>query len=462
MPDHRFLDDDKYRAAYRATPSPFGGAEVVFAGAAGEVTAIAGGDGRYDLRLAPGRYRVYVRGDNAVSAVDNLWYEPPSRAPRPGTPRLDLALPVELSADVVGLDLPVLQVGQIAGQVVAHGRPVAGAVVRQGSNAAVIAGTDSAVTDAAGRYQLVASPGPRTVQVSHPGFAPIEGPWLYLDAGKRIDFDVTLRAGRAVTAKVRAGRPSLSGVVLRRDGTPVPAAQVLAVATSPLVVDWQYAVTDAHGHFVLRDLVRGPYRVTAVAPGDGLASAEVTLPRRELRIELSGTTRIEGTSPHLREGAFLLRLRDPDPQRDLDRLVPVHEGRFAVDGIPATFARIDFEWQDQTGWFAIDPRRPSTRVDIILGAPQPKRVTGTIRFLGKPVAGSIAAPATPGAVPTRVAVGPDGRFALDTYSGAMLDATSTPDCDLCAAAIGEAQVSAHTGRDERLDVDLEVFDVGED
>ncbi len=546
VPDRRFLDDAEYRAAYQATPSPFGGAEVVFTGVAGEVSAIADADGRYDLRLAPGRYRAFVRGDNAVSVVENLWYEPAHLAREPGRPRLDLALLVELSADVIGLDLPVLQVGRFTGEVVADGRPVQGAVVRQGSNAAVIAGTDIAVTDAAGRYQVVASPGPRTLEVSHPDFARAWGRWLHVRAGERVDHDVFMTAGCAVSGRIiragggRAGpgvivgggespddddarddlaptaiaddgsfrwtttdtgtvvlrawpaqlgpsapkrfrcapgarfegvrfrfpraRPSLTGVVLRHDGTPMPSARVLANSTSANLSAWQYAVTDAQGRFALRSLPPGQYLVTASTPADGLAQVEITLPQHDLRLELSGTTRIEGTSPHLREGTFLLHLRDPLlPERGLDRLVPVHDGRFVVDDIPASFATIELAWQDQTGWFAIDPRRETNRVAIILGPPQPKRVSGVIRFEGKPVRATVSVRTTPGSpAPTRVDVGPDGRFVIDTYSGAELEAELQEDCDLCDPATGSAQVSAHVGRQEHLDLDLERFDVGED
>src|SRR3954470_1835653 len=115
-----------------AQQRPVGDVEVVFRGAAGEVTATTRRDGGYALRVAPGSHRAFVRGGGAMS----IGRRPPPRVPAPppaelaGVPDEALMTAVVAARDTDGVDLAVVRGGSVAGRVLDRaGQPIGGAVV---------------------------------------------------------------------------------------------------------------------------------------------------------------------------------------------------------------------------------------------------------------------------------------------------------------------------------------------
>jgi hypothetical protein len=202
-----------------ATRTPVGGVEIVFRGALGEETVIAGADGRYEVMLSSGTYRAFVRDDRMLSVTAR------GRDRLTGPPSADsIAEPVELAMPIVvaqrdleHVDLPVLRSGIITGRVIdTAGRPLAHAVVRALGTMRPALGTDVTETDAAGRYELRVPRGGYVLDATHPRFAGLEeAAALQVTAGHTTELDLRLVAGCVITGRVIAA-----------DGTPVTAGAI--------------------------------------------------------------------------------------------------------------------------------------------------------------------------------------------------------------------------------------------
>src|SRR5262249_47188478 len=109
--------------------------------------------------------------------------------------------------------------------------------------------------------------------------------------------------------------------------------------------------TDAAGHFEVYHVLPGRYRIIAQAEGRGVAAQTITSPTSGVRLELSGTGRIEGTTPRLTSGSFELLLGTcvsatgtiALPQSH--RVVTVADGHFTVDDLPACELSFGTLWQ---------------------------------------------------------------------------------------------------------------------
>jgi hypothetical protein len=546
VPDELHLGEEDVEAAWAAIGPKQAGAEVVFARGAGEVTAIARRDGSFDLRLEPGSYRVFVRGDRVASAASVPEVEPPYLPPPPGA-RPELALRVDLARDAIGLEVPAIDVAQVRGRVLdATGQPVAGARVREHEPGMIIvAGGDAAVTDAAGRYQLRLVPGHATLAVDHPGFARAMLVDLELAPGAAVERDISLGAGCSITGRVFAadGRPlgpgaivrkgvketgqrarrdrffragaiaadgtfrwsttdtgevllaawpesaamspaqrfacregarfdgiafrvpatpaDTTGVVLRRDGSPAAGVRVVAEPRGGGMR--HFAVTDGEGRFSMVGLEPRSYTIAATAGDSGNATADLSLPHRDVSLVLSGVTRVEGTAPALGEGSFLLETEESGDEI----LVPVHRGHFAVDGLPADFTAIRWRWGLHRGRAAVD-LAASRPIDLpVLGPLRKKRVTGLLQFHGRAVRGAVVSvERRPGAVMgwNDVTASEDGHYQLDTFAGAELQVHAPGDRSMLDAPaegvvglFGHARVGTGPGREDRLDIDVEPF-----
>lgn len=193
-----------------------GEVEVVFAGDHGVASTMAAADGRYQLELPPGRYRVSAHGPGVLSVV---------RAERDYLPTAPSWDQVEVAAayapelvigrDTDAVDVTVVEAGTVAGQVVDEaGRPVVGAVVRARSYDGLrpAQGTDVGLTDAAGRYQLEVAAGQHSLDAVSEATGAIadQGLSVVVAADAPASADLTLRATCTIT-----------GTVLAADGVPV-------------------------------------------------------------------------------------------------------------------------------------------------------------------------------------------------------------------------------------------------
>src|SRR5262249_50025191 len=148
-------------------------------------------------------------------------------------------------------------------------------------------------------------------------------------------------------------RPNISGAVVDARGNPVPFAFVDIQPTSPLVGMGQIERADATGTFHVYEVTPTTYRVRATAPGRGVIETTIESPRHDLRLQLSGTGRIVGTTTDLNSGAFELAFShcgskdDPQPVANQARLVSVSGGRFAIDGAPACPLTFIARWRGQ-------------------------------------------------------------------------------------------------------------------
>ncbi len=208
------------------TGAPVPGVEVVFRNDTGEATVIAGSDGRYQLTVARGRYRAFVR-DESVLSVGR-----PEVARLPSLPSADVAgvpdeglMPIVVAShDADTVDLTVVRGGSIKGQVIdLRGTPIVGAVVRaRGGSARPALGTDVSETDAAGRFELHLPAGAYVLEATHERYAGVSGAQerILLAAGGKQTSTLTLTAGCVIAGRVldARGKPSGDGAIEKRWG----------------------------------------------------------------------------------------------------------------------------------------------------------------------------------------------------------------------------------------------------
>lgn len=209
---------------------PVAGVEVVFRRAGRDANATTSADGTYRIELAAGTYRVATRADRVLSvAVADRPRLPdlPSSA-LAGVPDEALMLRVDATTDLAGVDLEVVATWRIAGRVLdPEGNPVPGAVVRADpadgqtapANLRPVLGTDSAISDPAGRFELRVAPGAFTFAASHPDYAGIREVDQEI-AGGGIEHTIFLAAGCIISGRVVDARRGLApdGAIERQTG----------------------------------------------------------------------------------------------------------------------------------------------------------------------------------------------------------------------------------------------------
>jgi hypothetical protein len=148
--------------------------------------------------------------------------------------------------------------------------------------------------------------------------------------------------------EVPRGEPDLSGVVLDEENSPVANAFVDVIALDPTLQSQQER-TDSQGRFEVYQLEPGSYRVSAIVPDLGVATAETMSPSSGVRLRLSGTGTLEGEVEGMTDGNLeivineLLNTHGDDTvslagqmhYAPIQRTVPVVDGRFRLDGLPA-------------------------------------------------------------------------------------------------------------------------------
>lgn len=211
---------------------PVGKVEIVFRSAAGEETTIAAVDGSYQIELAPGSYRAFVRDDGVLSVG---MVERPRVPELPSADRANLPdeslMPIVLADhDLAGVDLAVVRGGAITGHVVdGAGHPIAGAVVRARRNPShdtgppvrPALGTDVAETDDAGAFELRVPRGGYVLEATHARYARnANGVAAIVEPGASATVEVVMTAGCTIAGRVVGpdGQPVGEGAIERKWG----------------------------------------------------------------------------------------------------------------------------------------------------------------------------------------------------------------------------------------------------
>jgi hypothetical protein len=391
--------------------------------ALGSDIAVTRYDGTFELRLPDGDYQLAASHAKYADASDIGGVDV-----RGGTRHVSLTL-------VRGC--------VITGKVVdASGRPVGEGALERKFGASDLEFVANGKIDPAGTFRWTTTDETEVVLRAWPWHRPPS-------ASKR--FNCRDGARHTTTFEIPDRAPDLSGSLVDKRGAPVPFTHLDIQPLDPGGIA-QLELTNVGGHWAVFAMPPGRYMISAVARG-GVAAKVVTVPSFTERLELSGTGRVEGTTTNLVTGTFELAFaacldgqtlaipRDP-------RLVPVANGRFVVDDVPACDLQFTVTWKNETMTMrTIVPNAGAGRVQLDLGAPREKRVTGTVRDRdGHRVAGAhvVALYKKQTATATTDA---DGKFEIATFAGA----TITADHD---GARGEADVGRANVASERVELVL--------
>jgi len=221
--------------------------------------------------------------------------------------------------------------------------------------------------------------------------------------------------------------PDLSGSIVDANEQPVPLAYLDMQPLDPGLAGQQER-GDASGNWGVFDVPAARYRITASAPGLGIVDTMTTSPRRDLRLLLGGTGRIVGTTTDLASGSvevsFLRCGSKDDPLRIAHepRIVPVSGGHFTIDRAPACTLSLAVRWRDTLveTTTVVEPNR-TAYVEVDIGAPREKTVTGTVRDVaGHAVEGARVTAVLHDREAATARTDASGKYMLQTHSGAQL------------------------------------------
>jgi hypothetical protein len=170
-------------------------------------------------------------------------------------------------------------------------------------------------------------------------------------------------------------------------------------------------------------------------------------------LQLSGTGRIEGTTTHLVTGSFELALAACLDGTTLQlprdrRLVPVIGGRFVVEDVPACDLQFTITWHGESLTArATVPSGGAARVQLDLGVPRAKRVTGVVRDRDGDAVGNARVTASYKKELASAVTDEDGKFTIETFAGATISVEHD-------RARGEANVGLANVPLERADIVL--------
>ena len=163
-------------------------------------------------------------------------------------------------------------------------------------------------------------------------------------------------------------------------------------------------------------------------------ATEIDAPQTQVRLQLGGTGRIEGTASRLTNGSFELVfvacLDDSGAMRlsAERRLVTVTGGRFAVDDVPACDLQYVASWRGRPRPGRIEVAAGTTaRVELDLGPARAKAVHGTVTDGGRPVEGATVTAIFEDEPPATATTDAAGRYSLRTFAGARISAIKPGD-----------------------------------
>jgi hypothetical protein len=220
--------------------------------------------------------------------------------------------------------------------------------------------------------------------------------------------------------------PDMAGVVVTADGAPARYAFLDITALSPGGINQQERA-DGDGAWGVYAMPPGDYRIRVFVPDAGVVTRTVTSPDHDIRLVLGGTGAIAGKTAGLDAGSFTLELGvcddDGGDRTHREVVVPVHNGTYRIDGIPACDQPVTARAPDHE----IDervtvPAGGVATLDLDLAPKIHKHLVGVVTGPdGKPVEGAIVSYAyadNDGAITDA-----QGRFELDVRSGDGVFAT---------------------------------------
>ncbi len=195
------------------TGIPLASAEVAFIGEGGESTAFSGRDGRYDIVLLPGVFRILAsaKGHVAVGLSPRRESQKTPSSDDVNMPRLDLTPVVSVTGNLRGVDIRLRTSATIKGTVRdMDGQPVHGAIVASNNRgrrgvAHTLLGRDVAESDSTGAFEIIVPSGAVNLTASHYDFAGLsEGSphMLFTSAGDTHHVDLTLVDGCIISGQV--------------------------------------------------------------------------------------------------------------------------------------------------------------------------------------------------------------------------------------------------------------------
>jgi hypothetical protein len=283
-------------------------------------------------------------------------------------------------------------------------------------------------------------------------------PWMSMPSQPRTFACTEGKVVSDVVFQLPDGKPSLEGLVVDGAGDPIPFAYIDVQPLDDATAPWQQERADAAGRWHVYELPPGRYEVIATVAGRGIVHQTVVAPHADVRIELAGTGRIEGTTTDLATGSFEAWFDGCQVRRGAGaaaptveiahepRIVQVRGGRFTIGGVPACPLTMEIRWRGviERKTVIVDVDRPA-HLELDLGTPRTKTVHGVVRDgNGEPVRGVHVTAISPVAHATAL-TDTSGRFAITTYAGAELTAGDGE--HVASADIGHANVS-----DEQVDL----------
>jgi hypothetical protein len=258
--------------------------------------------------------------------------------------------------------------------------------------------------------------------------------------------------------------PDLSGRIVDASGDPAPNAYIDIRGLEPGTMNQQERA-DASGDWGVFALPPGQYAITAHVPGEGIATAWVTAPSSGVDLRLSGTGTLYGQVVGVADGAtFQLEIETCLAPHAMvvvpatTRLVPVENGEFRVDDLPA--CRLVAHARTPTRTTTID-------TDIVAGVdnayyldltpPRSKRVEVSVidaRGVAVPHAQVLVAPDRGGHGAPPVTADDRGIAVVDAQVGDTIHAYAV-DPDAAFARMGRGDVSDAPGSYEEIVVVLE-------
>ncbi|MDB4953641.1 MAG: hypothetical protein JWO36_1210 [Myxococcales bacterium] len=251
--------------------------------------------------------------------------------------------------------------------------------------------------------------------------------------------------------------PTISGVLVDAAGTPVPFAYLDLEPLDP-GGQGQQERTDADGRWQVYDMPEGNYHVEGQVPGRGVLDEKLVVPNKDVRLQLHGVGRIEGTTTDLADGSFEAVFEACTGISSIShepRLVTVTGGRFAIDDAPACDLQLSATWHGRRTKLSADVvANETTEIELAIGSPRPKTIHGVVRDReSRPI---------PDAVVRTIGTDDDteahtvrtdgaGRYTMRAYSGAQIVATGGRLAGL--ALVGRANVD-----DEEVDVMVDIAD----
>lgn len=261
--------------------------------------------------------------------------------------------------------------------------------------------------------------------------------------------------------------PDLEGMVVAADGTPMARAYI-DIMPMDVTGMAQQERADPYGEWAFYSLPAGEYRVLAHVPKHGVSARTVVAPSRGIKLRLSGTGSISGTTRGMQDGAFTFiigsceaRTMDGDGVVTFDefsmpqqaRIVPVERGTFHIDDLPACALHAMARTPTRTENVRLDIKADSVeRLVLDLRQAQLKTVQGVVMNPdGTPASGvSVTRMRGPGAPLDHYAMtrtDEDGRYELTLYTGDQVFFNGTQ-------GWGQAEVSWSEDNPERIDVTL--------